>query len=687
MLILLLSNTLAALSSYFIARRLSARSSFTDFLLSCFTLFLAQIVFIGIFLGMLGRLFTPNIILMEVIILLASFSAYYLKRPREAFRKPDFRFIFENKILLLALAVFIAFFGYKLWLNLINPPTCADSLQYHLTFPATWLQNGNLNSPLVIFGVWPDSAGLSILSYYPIDSELFFFWLMFPLKNAFLADAGEAPFYLIGILAVYSILRKFNFRKDTAFFAGLLWVLIPNLLKQLRTGSQVDVICAVLFLTALNYLIAMGRKFDLKNSCLFGITLGLLFGTKLLNLYWSLALLPLLAYYLYINYPKIGLRRMLIYLGLISAMILLFGGFSYIRTFLITGNPFYPVRVTLFGKELFPGFIDKDAFSNQVVVWSEFNLANMFFSEGLGAQFILFILPATFILIFLIFFFRRKYNFNPEVILLSLMPPVMFLLYYFVIRAYWVRYIFPYLGIGLIAAFLFLDKFRWGKKYITLFGFICIFSSAAELAHRRELIICLTASALIFVLLVVFRKAVLLRYSRLFNRRSLLSVLVILSIGLYFLNENYNRDKFRRYPLFAKGKEAGQKDIGLAYIWLNENTGSGKRIAYTGRSEVYPLFGTKLKNRVFYISTNAKPPMPHYYSDGLYRKEKNFEAWRENLRREKIDYLFALLPFEANNESADKKDFPIEDQWALAHPELFEPVFKNSLVHIYKVDF
>ncbi|MFA5351107.1 MAG: hypothetical protein WC357_07245, partial [Candidatus Omnitrophota bacterium] len=116
MFVLLLSNALAALSSYFIARRLSDELSFTDFLLSCFTLFLAQVVLIGLFLGILGKLFMPNIILTEFIIFLVSFSAYSIKKPVDALPKPDFRFIFENKIILLALAVFIAFFGYKLWL-------------------------------------------------------------------------------------------------------------------------------------------------------------------------------------------------------------------------------------------------------------------------------------------------------------------------------------------------------------------------------------------------------------------------------------------------------------------------------------------------------------------------------------------------------------------------------------------
>ena len=157
-------------------------------------------------------------------------------------------------------------------------------------------------------------------------------------------------------------------------------------------------------------------------------------GTKLLNLYWIIALFPLLAFYLYINYPKIKLGRIFMFMGAMLLLMILLGSFSYIRTFLTTGNPFYPVKIVIFGKEIFPGFIDKDAFSNLFVRWSEFRIAKMFFSEGLGAQFILFILLATVIPVLAIPFIRKKYNFNVETIFLFFIPPIMFLLYFFILR-------------------------------------------------------------------------------------------------------------------------------------------------------------------------------------------------------------------------------------------------------------
>lgn len=685
MLIFAISSTLVILSSFFITSLIKQTKSFVDFLLLYFTVFLGQIILTMLFLGIAGQLFTQNIILLEFIIALVSFYFYYTDKAKVVINRPDFSFILNNKILLLSVSVFIAFFVSKFWFNLINPAICADSLQYHLPFPATWIQNGNLNNPIVVFGSQPTSAELSALSYYPINAELFFFWLMFPFRNAFLADVGEAPFYFIGILAAYSILRKFNLKKETAFLAGMLWVLIPNIFKQIRTGSQVDVICAALLLVFLNNLIILGRQLNLKNSCILGASLGILVGIKLLNLYWVVALLPLALYFLYVNYGKIRLRNIITAVFAMLLVALLFGGFSYIRAFFITANPFYPVKIIFLGREFFPGFIDKEAFSQLFVNWNEFSIKNMFFSEGLGGQFILFVFFGTIIPILTISFIRKKYNFNNETVFLSFSPIIMFLMYVYIIKAYWIRYFFPYLGIGIIVAFLFLDKFKWGKKYITIFGLICIFSSSSELAHRYELIFCLIASIMLFLILYYLREKIILNWRRLLNPRLIVVSVIILFGLLYFLNEKYDKEEYSRSVILFKGNEGGQRDIGIGWKWLNENTGGGMRIAYTGRAEFYPFFGTRLKNLVFYISTNDKQSLVHYYPDGLYRREKIFESWRKNLKDNRIQYLFVALPHKESNESADKKAFPIEDRWAAEHPEIFDLAFSNSLAHIYKV--
>ena len=66
------------------------------------------------------------------------------------------------------------------------------------------------------------------------------------------------------------------------------------------------------------------------------------------------------------------------------------------------------------------------------------------------------------------------------------------------------------------------------------------------------------------------------------------------------------------------------------------------------------------------------------YSIEFSKKELN------NLIKEKVDYLFIALPHEGNNESADLNKFPIEDEWAVSHPEYFNLVFSNCQARIYK---
>ncbi|MEW6009467.1 MAG: hypothetical protein AB1629_07530 [Candidatus Omnitrophota bacterium] len=684
MIIFILDTATVIATSYFLALLFFKPKEITiDFLLHCFVIFFAEIIFVNLLLGIASGLTAINIIFSHIAIYLAAFL-FWRKLDYQPEFNLDLDLIFKNWLILFAFSIFICFFAVKLWINLINPPICPDSLQYHLSFPATWLKNANLFNPIVVFGSRPTSAELSALSYYPINAELYFFWLMAFLRNAFLADAAQAPFYFIGIISLYSVLRKFSLEKSTAILVSLLWALIPNVFKQIRFGSQVDVMCAVFFLIVLNNLLLLYKESDYKRALIFGTSLGLFIGIKALNIFWSASLAPLFIYYLYLQINKKISKSPAVILSIMFLAVVIFGSFSYLRTFILTGNPFYPVRLNLFGKTILPGFIDKMSFSKLFVPWEEFSLKNMFFGEGLGLQFIAFIFPGTFIP-FLVYLMRfRKIN-NQDYLkrlLVFVAPLIMLCLYLFYIKAYWIRYFFPYLGMGLISAAVFLNDFEKGKKYITIFGSIAIFSSAAELAHRKELIISLILSIMLFLFLFAKRKSFSLIIKNQFLK--LISISMIIIVGmLILLNADYNKNKFNRYPSLFKGKESGERDIAYAWKWLNENTHKGKRVAYTGRSESYPLFGSFLKNDVYYISLNSKPPIVHYYPDGLYRKERDLKRWLINLKDKKIDYLFIALPYSVSNESSNPKEFPIEDTWAKEHSNIFKLVFVNTKSRIY----
>jgi hypothetical protein len=687
MILFFAANIIVGLSAFILAKRLSRGFSAADnFLVFC-TVFMAQVILSALILGVAGRLYFGNLILLNLLILLA---AYFICRPKRGdfiIRLTGLSFIFENKFLIAPLCIFAVFFIVKTWINLVNPPICPDSLQYHLSFPAKWLIYGNLVNPLVIFGSQPTSAELTALMYYPINAELIFFWLLAPLRNAFLADLGEAPFYILGIVAIYSILRKFSVRRDIAFFSGMLWALIPNLFKQMRFGSQIDVICAALILLALNFMVVSRDKFDFKAGTFLGICCGILIGTKLTNIFWLFALVPFFIWIVYNQRKLLGNRQIFASLGLLIISCLLFGGFSYLRTFILTGNPFYPVSLKFLGREIFPGFIDKDTFSNLFVNWSEFSLVDFLFGEGLGVQLFVYVLAGTFLPVALFYYTRNKFKDPAGMFTFFCAPLIMLFMYFFAIKAFWPRYLFPYLGVGLICMVIFVMQFKWGRLYMGLTGTVCVIASMVELARRQELIISLVATVIAAVLIFVFRKTILKVLSGSLRITPVLLVTLVLFLVLSYLNNKYDREEFSRYPgLFIKA-EIGQRDIGFAWEWLNAHTGAGARIAYTGRSEFYPLFGSRLKNDVFYISINNKPALPHLYSDGLYRKDKDFSAWKKNLRDARINILFIGLPHAINNESADASRFPIEDEWADNDKEEFRLIFSNSKARIYALSF
>jgi len=690
MIILTIEILLVSLSSYFFTARFFRTRSLSEFILIWFTLFLAQIIIVELGLGVAGQLFLANVFIVHAVILLL--AAVFCRPQRSPdITRPDISILLDNKLLLLAFSVFIGFAIVKVFVNLVNPPVSPDSLQYHLAFPAAWIRSGNLNNPTCIFAsmpmIAPPAIEASSTSYYPINAQLFFAWLMLPLRNAFLADAGELPFYIVGMIAVFLILKKYGIKDSVALLTGFLWVLIPNIFKQLRTASQIDVICAVLFLIVFYSFLLLKEKFNLSRALFCGITLGIFLGTKIINIVWFIACLPFFAYIFYrsVRESKIdGLKLILIFANL-AAMVLLFAGFTYFRNFIFTGNPLFPVDLKILGVKVFKGLVDNVTYKAMIASGDTFNLNRILFKEGLGVQYLgLTLLGALLPFVFLKQI-SQKIKPRLEYALLFLTPIVMLVMYAQFVNVYVIRYLFPYLSLGLIVGVIFINLLAGGEKYFFFISFVAILASAAELAHRQELIISLALSVIFFVLLIVFKKKILTFFQSRFFKFALAAFFVLVVLLLGFLNNRYNKDEFMRYPGTFSKNEAWQKDIAWGWRALNNLTGSGATVAYTGRQEFYPLFGSGLKNDVQYVSINEKEASLYNHFDGLFRKTKDFSAWRENLKKEKAEYLFIALPFLENRESPDPGKFPVEDEWAASHPGDFQLMFSNSLSRIYKI--
>jgi hypothetical protein len=118
---------------------------------------------------------------------------------------------------------------------------------------------------------------------------------------------------------------------------------------------------------------------------------------------------------------------------------------------------------------------------------------------------------------------------------------------------------------------------------------------------------------------------------------------------------------------------------------------TGSSIAYAGTNLPYYLLGVGLRNEIAYVNINAHPDwLPHdYHRHGQsavagppardpwpqwYRAEADFDAWVANLRRRRIEFLFVARENRHGRLEPGPDDlprFPIEKQWADAHPDQF----------------
>ena len=680
--IFLLMNLTVAASAVLLSGRIFRISGSLDFFISAFLLYLGQIIAGEMLLGILGILYLDNLLFLNLAVL----SVVWLlarghKSSASMITGGAISEILHDKAALFLAAIILVFGIVKCLINLVNPPFGWDSLNYHFVFPVEWLKYGNLDIPITICD---DPAP----SYFPINGSLYYLWLMLPLRNVFFADLGQLPFFILCLVSVYGIARKIGLEKIASFYAAGLFFIIPNFFKQLSI-SYVDVMVAGLFLACVWFLFSLNKEFSLRYCVLFGISLGLLLGVKTIGLpYGFLLVLPFFAL-CFRSPPKAGLPL------LVALLAVLFGSYTYLRNFFVTGNPIYPLEYKLFGKIIFKGVIDQAAYSAHFPPGS-YRLDKILFHEGLGAQTLVFVLPSMFLALPLALLKKRK----PDFILTYFLtlPLLIFCVYRFVIPLANLRYIYPLLAIGMILGFYTAELLRPPGVVIRILVALCAIVSMFELAKRLELASSLILTfTLLPLLLLIFRGR---RRKKISLRPAAAAVIFFaLFIILALLEGWYLQREFPRY-LAMKKYSGFWPDAARAWDWLNSRT-AGSNIAYVGRPVAFPLYGTNFKNNVYYVSVNNTDPAKlHYYpgsryhwgddflgehrnfeEDGNYRGGADYSVWLKNLIRRNTDYLFVYSLHQTK-----EVVFPLEDRWAGAHPEKFTPVFTNQTVHIYKVN-
>jgi hypothetical protein len=663
-------------------------------------LFWAAIVLITLALGIFGAIrlryaFICVVVLCIFVIWTAILNRKDLRQWREI--RFDLRIpgatIFEHGLLFVGVALLIVLAA----VNFVSPPANWDSLNYHLAFPVEWYQSERLTIPIMGFGdVGP--------SYYPINSSLLYLWLILPFGNLAIADVGQAPFVAVLAMAVYALGRALNLPPRAALWGSLLTLFMPMALLNGAFWSYNDVSFAALWILTLVFGLSFAREPQINNAALCGITLGLFIGTKGFAVLFSITALPFIVWGLYRSIIGRGLSYtgQLFIIGIMP--IILLGSFSYLRNFIVTGNPLFPYVTTLPILGELPGVLRTTMF--KMHPFHQFSLFQLPIQPGYAPLWFLLALSLPLAGHEII---KNRLGRRVPLLLLMGLVVVYLALFIFMLPIRDVRFLIaPHALLALLCA-------------------SCLSPTGASMRMFTALLIIATIVALMVIILsaiilmdLPFNPAPLsstftievwgqivdlaatsntlgvglFQYAALILISSLLlwplKAILKRGIGLYgggliavalcsILAIGSNQYDLREYYAYNRGIYG---ILGPAWRWVNANT-SGETIVMVGTNAPLPLYGHHLKNSAFFVSATRYDTIHALGRSGVTcakfscdRDWLDEQAWRRRVEDIEVDYIFVL----------DGPDgIWSEEEWMRAAPETFSIAFERPGLRIWRV--
>ena len=209
-----------------------------------------------------------------------------------------------------------------------------DTFFYHLFFPAMWLENGSM--------AYVPIPGYTC-EYYPAYGEMLFCFLMAPMQGA--ADFAcllQPAALVLNAVAVYGMGAFFGASK-TASLAAAAMAMFTSMVFGNAAMAYTDVLNGGVLTAGIALLCIGVSRRHMPSSLGAGILLGVAASIKLTGLLLSpvLALAAMACFFC-------RSRKNRRYVTAAAAAAFLFASPFYLRSWIVTGNPFYPVRIPPF---------------------------------------------------------------------------------------------------------------------------------------------------------------------------------------------------------------------------------------------------------------------------------------------------------------------------------------------------
>jgi hypothetical protein len=252
------------------------------------------------------------------------------------------RIVLKRKPILLIL--FFCGFGViamRSWLHIqLLPPYIWDVLSYHLPKVGDWVQYERLVAQ-------PTSISRA---YWPASFELLQAWSVVFFHHDWMVEAAGLPYYLLAIIAAYSIGRRLGLSGHESMLAGWAWATTPALLMNAVSCKNDIAIVAI-------YLLSIGLLLTWKD----GLVKARLFWPMLISLLcWGIGIkatmvfiMPGIAvlFWFCLNIGKevfLKGRQSRLYCVCLFLLSFLPASYWYLRNYLLFSNPFFPVDFRLF---------------------------------------------------------------------------------------------------------------------------------------------------------------------------------------------------------------------------------------------------------------------------------------------------------------------------------------------------
>ena len=550
------------------------------------------------------------------------------------------------------------------------PPTADDALTYHLPAAVQWLQTGRIE----LFPTWFFNPANT---YSPLGGSMFMAWLIAPVGSDVLVRGIQLGPLLLLFLVVLELGRLLGARDATAAVVALACVMMRSFVNQVAVPK--DDLFLTAFCTAAVMSLASGRADEKWAPLRAGVSIGLLAATK----YTAMFSLPILLLLTDVPFRQARWRRggWLIALAIVA----LLAGPWYVRNAMLTGNPLFPIDVTLGGTTVLQGLF---ATTRSAEMRTPSDILDVLIG-GRG-----FYGPPTLAMVLLLLAWLAALVMNRGVALRDplwracLIGSMLSVAIFAAAAPYAeVRFVYPAIALLFAAAAGVAGRIRSPGDVLgatMLLGVVLyrtVFVSTAKQGFT------------LFALIVAGAVVAMYAFTppRVARRVRLATVLVVLVLGI-----GYGFVNWRAYlGEYAAGRGDAwtvvNGDVAKAWAAVERDVPAGSVIAYADTHFVYPLQGLHLRNRVVYAPSRPglhavhdlpRSPTPlageqiaaHFAAQT--QQGSDAKTWRDNLRTTGADYLFV---------AKSGQNPPPELSFIADRPAAFELLHEDPAAALYRI--